>query len=176
MEEVPRELTRLPLRHRGSIPKNAPAYNVFAQISTDLHGALHTNSQFGDRQDWIEILEFNHSVTSPRDAASGLSTGRRQHQPIVITKLIDGASPQLFEALARNETVTLTLEFERPGDGGVPQTYYKIVATGGAVSGIRQNAGTVNFDTETISITYQTITVENLLDNTQAQDDWLQQF
>jgi hypothetical protein len=28
---------------------------------------------------WFEIVRFEHSVNSPRDAASGLATGRRQH-------------------------------------------------------------------------------------------------
>ena len=30
---------------------------------------------------WFEIVRLDHSVKSPRDAASGLATGRRQHQP-----------------------------------------------------------------------------------------------
>ena len=30
---------------------------------------------------WLEIIRFEHSVKSPRDAASGLATGRRQHLP-----------------------------------------------------------------------------------------------
>lgn len=30
---------------------------------------------------FLEILSFVHSVKSPRDAASGLATGRRQHLP-----------------------------------------------------------------------------------------------
>ncbi|MBA2399583.1 MAG: hypothetical protein H0V72_12940 [Bradyrhizobium sp.] len=30
---------------------------------------------------WFEIVRFEHSVKSPRDAASGLATGRRQHLP-----------------------------------------------------------------------------------------------
>ena len=28
---------------------------------------------------WFEIVRLEHSVKSPRDAASGLATGRRQH-------------------------------------------------------------------------------------------------
>ena len=34
-------------------------------------------------------------IVSPRDPASGLPTGKRQHNDIVITKPIDKASPQL---------------------------------------------------------------------------------
>jgi hypothetical protein len=30
----------------------------------------------------FEIVHFEHSVKSPRDAASGLATGRRLHKPL----------------------------------------------------------------------------------------------
>ena len=35
---------------------------------------------------WFEILGVEHSVKSPRDAASGLATGRRQHKPFTFLK------------------------------------------------------------------------------------------
>jgi hypothetical protein len=34
-------------------------------------------------------VESNTEIVSPRDAASGLPTGKRQHKPIIITKEID---------------------------------------------------------------------------------------
>jgi len=33
-------------------------------------------------------------VTSPRDSSTGMATGKRQHQPITITKQVDATSPQ----------------------------------------------------------------------------------
>lgn len=41
-------------------------------------------------------VSLSHSVVSPRDAASGLATGKRMHKPMVITKSLDKSSPQLF--------------------------------------------------------------------------------
>lgn len=38
---------------------------------------------------------FKHDVKSPRDAASGMATGKRMHKPMTITKEIDKASPML---------------------------------------------------------------------------------
>ena len=52
-----------------------------------------------------ELSEGQHSVVSPRDAASGLPTGKRQHKPFVITKQMDKASPLLYQALANNENL-----------------------------------------------------------------------
>ena len=44
----------------------------------------------------IEIYGFSHEVIAPRDAASGVATGKRQHKPLTITKEIDASSPLLF--------------------------------------------------------------------------------
>jgi hypothetical protein len=41
------------------------------------------------------VINFYHEVVSPRDAASGLPTGKRQHKPFVITKELDKSSPML---------------------------------------------------------------------------------
>ena len=32
----------------------------------------------------VVIETFNHTITSPRDAASGLATGKRAHKPIIL--------------------------------------------------------------------------------------------
>lgn len=38
-------------------------------------------------------INFEQEIVSPRDAASGLPTGKRQHKPFVITKELDKSSP-----------------------------------------------------------------------------------
>jgi hypothetical protein len=43
------------------------------------------------------------SVVSPRDAASGLPTGKRQHRPMTITKELDKSSPKLAETVAKGK-------------------------------------------------------------------------
>ena len=40
------------------------------------------------------------TAAAPRDAASGLATGRRMHKPFTITKEVDKASPLLMKACA----------------------------------------------------------------------------
>jgi hypothetical protein len=40
----------------------------------------------------------SQAATSPRDPASGVPTGKRQHKPITITKTVDKASPALMKA------------------------------------------------------------------------------
>lgn len=40
-------------------------------------------------------ISFDQEIVSPRDAASGLPTGKRMHKPFVITKELDKSSPVL---------------------------------------------------------------------------------
>jgi hypothetical protein len=40
-------------------------------------------------------ITFEQEIVSPRDAASGLPTGKRQHKPFVITMELDKSSPVL---------------------------------------------------------------------------------
>lgn len=39
------------------------------------------------------VISFEQDIVSPRDAASGLPTGKRMHKPFVITKELDRNSP-----------------------------------------------------------------------------------
>ncbi len=45
-----------------------------------------------EHKDWIDVLSVSGL---PRDAASGLPTGKRQHKPISIAKPVDKATPML---------------------------------------------------------------------------------
>jgi type VI secretion system secreted protein Hcp len=53
----------------------------------------------------IAGLRFSYAAMSPRDAASGQASGKRQHSPIVVTKMVGAASPQIFQALTTNEVL-----------------------------------------------------------------------
>lgn len=74
-----------------------------------------------------EQLSFHQievrSVVSPRDAASGLPTGKRQHKPMVITKELDKSSP----LLAKEGGVTVA-SGDVDGDGAAERKI-KVVIT-----------------------------------------------
>ncbi len=40
-------------------------------------------------------IDFEQEIVSPRDASSGLPTGKRMHKPFTITKELDKSSPEL---------------------------------------------------------------------------------
>ena len=61
------------------------------QLSDVSGGAGSTHQQPGPPT--VTGLMEEEGVTSPRDPASGLPTGKRMHKPIVITTTIDKSSP-----------------------------------------------------------------------------------
>jgi type VI protein secretion system component Hcp len=54
---------------------------------------------------WKSGPMVSEAIISPRDAASGLPTGKRMHKPFVITKEIDRSSPLLLNALNSHEVL-----------------------------------------------------------------------
>ncbi len=57
-----------------------------------------------DHKGWINVISVS-AVVSPRDAASGLPSGKRQHKPISVTKPIDKSSPMLARCLSDGTTI-----------------------------------------------------------------------
>ncbi|MEP9377952.1 Hcp family type VI secretion system effector [Aquabacter sp. CN5-332] len=73
------------------------------------------------------VLAFSGHVIIPRDPQSGQPSGTRVHQPAVITKYFDKASPMLWQALATGEVLkTVELSFWRTSTTGAQEKYYTI--------------------------------------------------
>jgi type VI secretion system secreted protein Hcp len=159
-----------------AIAAGLPAYmTVKGQSQGDIKGEV---SQKG-REGTIRVLAFSHEVISPRDAASGLPTGKRQHKALIITKEIDKSTPQLMQALVNNENLpTLTLKFYRPSSTGMEDQYYTIKLTNAAISGIKQymayseGTGLTGKHLEEVSFTYQKIEWIITDGGISAMDDW----
>jgi type VI secretion system secreted protein Hcp len=62
----------------------------------------------------IAGLSFDYELVSPRDAVSGMVTGKRQHKPIRIKKAWGPASAQFFAAQVRNEPLSIVMDFFMP--------------------------------------------------------------
>lgn len=89
------------------------------------------------REGWVEVLAASHQVVSPRDAASGQATGKRQHKPFSILKPVDSATPPLYSALVSNEMLTeWTLDCTARGLDGLEVLVYRVKLTNGAVAGV----------------------------------------
>lgn len=82
------------------------ALNAFLTITGQKQGPIEGSVTQKGRENSILVHGFEVQITSPRDAASGLASGKRQHQPIRIVKEIDKASPRLWQAMVTNENLT----------------------------------------------------------------------
>ncbi len=83
----------------------------------------------------IQVIAVLHEIISPRDAASGQATGKRQHKPIVITKEIDRSTPLLRQALVTNERLTeCQLQFYTGSSSGAERCYFTIKLTDASIT------------------------------------------
>ena len=58
------------------------------------------------REGSIAVQYLQSKIVSPRDPASGLPTGKRQHEALVFRKSVDKSTPKLLTALVNNENLS----------------------------------------------------------------------
>lgn len=149
---------------------------------TDIQGES-TQTSLG-RENSIECLYYESGVITAREAGSGMATGRRQHQPILIRKRVDKSTPLIAKALVRNEVIEGVFKFFRPrptGDGTTEQFYTVAVAKGRVASQRMFNpdalvpARNAEPTQEEITFVYHTITWTYTDGGIEHQDTWDQQ-
>ena len=156
------------------------ALNAYLRMAGETQGEVMGGVTQAGREGSMEIWGWNHEVVSPRDAASGLPTGKRQHKPITVTKPVDRATPILASILANNENITdWRLDCWRPSRSGKEFQYYTIELTDASIAGIRQeqlnNKYPENMTHEVrehVMFTYQKIIWTWHDGGITAEDDW----
>jgi type VI secretion system secreted protein Hcp len=128
------------------------------------------------REGTIDLIAVSYGVETPIDAASGEASGKRQHQPVTIVKEVDQTSPQLFQALVTNETLTAKIEFWRPlADGsGTLTPVFTITLASAFISSIKvasSEAPDIE-ELEEVQFVYQKIEVTWVEGGKTATDDW----
>jgi type VI secretion system secreted protein Hcp len=122
----------------------------------------------------IAANSVSFQIDTPIDPASGTTTGKRQHQPITITKLIDQAAQKLCQALFNNEALTVTIAFWRK-DGD--KQYFTIMLENAIVAGTTFTSPE-SLDPATaapyqkVQLAYQKITLTWIDGGITAQDSW----
>jgi type VI secretion system secreted protein Hcp len=97
-----------------------------------------TMSSMG-RENSIECLYFEQSVQTAREKGTGMATGRRQYDPLMVRKRIDKSTPLLWKSLVQNEVIEGIFKFYRPnplGDG-TTQHFFTIEIGGGRIASIK---------------------------------------
>ncbi len=134
-----------------------------------------------DHQGKLLGLGFEQRIASPRDIAGGARGGRRSHQPILLRRPVDAATPQFLHAACSGEQLkTVLCEFpHRPGDGG-EEVAFTVKLEGAVVSAHRivhaesadgSGAGGTGL-VEEIELAFQRIEWEHRPGKTLASDSW----
>jgi type VI secretion system secreted protein Hcp len=163
-------------------------YTFYVKIEGTKQGVFKGESTRAAWQTQIPCYQFQHDVTSPRDVATGLPSGKRQHGPIKILKKLGAASPQLYQALCTNELLkTVLISFIGTSADGTEEVIYTIKLTNATISTISQetilpeatatkpkktDASSDVCEYQWVSIAYQKIEWESKIGRTAAVDDW----
>ncbi len=156
------------------------ALNAYLKLKGKKQGDIKGSVTQKGRENKILVIAVDHSVISPRDAASGLPTGKRMHKPLVITKELDKSTPLLFNALCTNENITdWELQFWQPSATGVEKQHYTIKLTNANIASIHfvmannKHPELTRFaEYEEVAFTYQKIEWTWTDGGISAGDDW----
>lgn len=171
------------------------AYEAYISFKGTKQGQLN-----GQRKDkWMPVLSFNMSATSPRDAATGQASGKRQHKPVQVSIDWGDWTPQIFSAMVQNEVLDPVVINIQPsgGKGSNKQTFEWIKLHNALISNIsthtvgntqvqdvtltyqdvqmgtgHHTSATDSWELEQVALTFQKIGVSNSLGKTAAADSW----
>ena len=131
------------------------------------------------REGTIALFAASYEIVTPYDPQSGHVSGKRQHKPVTIVKVIDQASPKLLQAMATNEVLTsVKIEFwRRTPEAAGP--YFVITLTNALIVDFAlgspdapERVGFAREEFETVAMTYQKIEWTWAPSGGSANDDW----
>jgi type VI secretion system secreted protein Hcp len=109
----------------------------------------------------LPITGFTTGVSSPRDAASGLATGKRQHKPFTVTRPVDALAPSLFTGLQNNQALgSVKIELQRPNSKGVVATYATYTYGNAHLSAVDDSGAAGSTPEQRLELVYETIEVK----------------
>jgi len=155
-------------------------YQVFATVTGVKQGAFKGESTQKGREGKIAVTSISYGVTIPRDATSGLATGRRIQHPVIFSKHWGVSSPQFFAAAFQNEILKSVLfEYYSQAPDGSVKVDHTVKLTNATIAEVDEAFASVtpmgavdNNDVQTISLTFQKIEITSNAGGTTAIDDW----
>jgi type VI secretion system secreted protein Hcp len=156
-----------------------PAY---MWLKDDGGADIRGGSNVQEREGSIEIIGFSHGLHLPVDAAAGKITGTRIHSPMSIEKEFDSASPYLYQAVAKGQTLqSAEIMWYRINDDGREKPYFLMQLKGVKVASINPGMANTKLNnlsqlnhTEAVSLMYDSITWHYLDGNIRFTDAWTQ--
>jgi type VI secretion system secreted protein Hcp len=160
---------------QAGIAQMRRAADISLNIAGKKQGDFKGGSKKEGRKNAFDVWDTNYRLISPRDVATGSATGRRQHNPVVIyTEVEKGGIPQMFTALATNETLSkFSLQYWRSDSSAAKQVvYYKIDLTNAVVSEFEIFCDGDGRPNAKVAFTFDEIKMTWLDGNIEASDTW----
>lgn len=154
-----------------------PATSAFLKLTAQKIGEIKGPVRLPERENAIKLIAVKHEIISPRDAAGGLPSGKRQHHPITITKEVDNTTPLLNKLLVENLPISQATFLFFGTDplksvgANIDSEVYRIVLKNASVSRIE----VIMSDTsliESVSFTYSEIEWTWKNGKISMQDKW----
>lgn len=137
----------------GGISDRAAAATRSEMTSAKSSASVTIESAKGERLALFDMIDHEARIISPRDAASGLPTGKRQHSPFVIHKRIDKSTPLLMKALVNNEVLdTIVVELRLSSE-----SLYRVRLSRAHVIGIEHGVDGDGLPIESLSLNFEKI-------------------
>jgi type VI secretion system secreted protein Hcp len=115
---------------------------------------------------------LQHEIISPRDVASGLPTGKRQHRPLLLSHPFGAMAVQLMTVMATNENLR-DVTIRAWGNDGVLHTTIRLTnASVASVSTSTTGQPRALQMQQDVALTYQRIEVTDHLSNVVMTDDF----
>jgi type VI secretion system secreted protein Hcp len=178
-EQQPPGEDPVPLFQMPILAQTVSSNGIYMTINGQNQGQIQGSSTNKGKEEAILVFALQHEVEIPSDTRTGLPSGQRGHKPLSVTKLIDQASPLLYQALLTEERLDVTLKFYRDNEMGEEEQYYTIrlenaiiVNIRADVPDIRDPENDIYGHQEHISFTYAKIVWNYEANGIETEDDW----
>jgi len=119
----------------GNITKAGPIYMTVVGAS---QGPIEGSCTAPGHEGNISVYGLSQELTVPISARTGDPSGRREHNPLTITKPFDKSSPKLYQAFHAGERFTqVTIEFYWTDDMGAEEHYFTIELENAIITSIK---------------------------------------
>jgi len=124
------------------------------------------------------LFMFQMGVQAPYDVSTVHASGKRQHQPIAITKETDASSPSLYRLACNHEVFdTLHIDFEQVDSKGLKRPYLAMNLTNVTIVGVKRKPHPGKaidvYELEEISFAFEKIVVARKNSKSSMDDDWV---
>jgi type VI secretion system secreted protein Hcp len=133
-----------------------------------------------DHENEIQVQALRMNISVPKDPQSGQPTGRRIHNGVNFTKVLDKSSPMIMQAIATGEQIKKAIfKFYRTSPSGTQEHYYTIELEEGLITevtpwfpnALEPSNGPIGH-MEDVAMSYKKITTTHEVAGTSGADDW----